>query len=551
MKIRTRLILEYSHYFSSEPPEDRLELIRHIPQKNLLFEIAGLNYRLKPYDVLKYDFSLETQREELRYFCPIDDNLYKTYSKIFNDHIIGEDYPLIFNRAANLFALEEILNSTGFHYDDEDFIMHRMEVWDGIFKYLLAINTEIVKIKKAGPEETSLESISASTIVLNELMIEDNPVYVIYRGIKLIDYLVKDPNYSELIKTYFYDYLNLEKDKYIYNIVGLLISNKKDNKNLEFIYSLAEPNAFFNCLSDRKIIISNPIKLLSIKKAPLFKDTDLRYIVLDLNFLANKIYGLLLNDFWFDFLKPQINEKGNEKYSIKDLKGAFGRFFEEYTSIILQESFKHLKYPAPLLFDDLKVNTSQGQIEVADLYIRQNKKILVGQVKSNSIYDNEKYSGNINSLYRNNREKFFEDFGVNQIFKSIKSILKYYYIFDPKLPISKKIEFFPIIVVNEKIFQTPLVSNLFYNRFHELLGNYDFGPHKINPLIILHVSDLEYLENSLKKKKISIWDLLKIHYSKIQSNLMPPFFLTTDRFKSKELSPRLQETIKNLIKING
>lgn len=545
---KLKLILEYKHFFDAEPPKNRLDLIKFIPKLRLLYEIAGLNYRLKPYNQLKYDLSFETQANELSYFCPIDQDLYTHYVKIASGFIKGkDDYPLIFNRAANLFALEEILDNSDFP-EDENFNMSRVEVWDGIFRYLLAVNTEVAKVKKVAQGKVTIENISASSISLNELMIEDNPLYIAFKGIKLIEYLSNHPIYGVELERYFRETLKITKGNFIYNLLSLSFANGQENSFTEFSYNTPEPDKFLDYLSNNRIKNSNPINLLSIKKTPFYKDSDTRYIVLDINFLANKCYNFFINDFWFDYLKPQKDEKGKDKFSYKHYRGAFGLFFEDYIKDILENSFPHLLHPKPLFFDDLKISSREGQIEVADIYVRQNKKILVGQVKSSSIYDNEKYSGEINSLYRNNREQFFKDFGVNQTFESIKTILKYSDLFDSKLEIKKSLEFYPIIVVNEKVFQTPLLPNLLYSRFKELIEKDNFSPHKIHPLVVMHVSDLEYLETALLKKEVQIWDLLKSHYKMIDKTLIPPFILTSDRFiKPSAVSERLKAAMVDVI----
>jgi hypothetical protein len=545
---KLKLVLEYKHFFDSNPPENRLDLIKHIPKLQLLYEIAGLNYRLKPYNQLKYDFSLETQVNELEYFCPIDKDLHEEYVQIASRYTKSKDeYPLIFNRAANLFALEEILNNDGF-LQEEKFDMKKVEIWDGIFRYLLAVNTEVVKVKQLPPENTTIENVSASAIVLNELMIEDNPIYIPYKGICLIEYLSKHPVYGNELNRYFKETLKIEKDKFIYNLLSLSMANSQKKSFTEFVYNTNEPDEFLDFLSNNQFKNKDYIKLLTIKKTPFYKEKDTRYIVLDINFLINKSYNFFINDFWFDYLKPQKDDKGVEKFSFKHYRAAFGLFFEEYVGKIVENSFSHLKHPKPLLFDDLKIKIPAGQIEVADIYVRQNKKILIGQVKSSSIYDNEKYSGEINALYRNDREQFFKDFGVNQTYDSIKTILENSASFDAKLEVNKKLEFYPIIVVNDKVFQTPLIPNLLYRRFKELLEDDDYKPHKIYPLVVAQISDLEYLENTLAKRKKTIWDILKSHYKIIDKSLMPPLIQTTDRFINPGIvADRLMVKMKEII----
>ena len=215
---------------------------------------------------------------------------------------------------------------------------------------------------------------------------------------------------------------------------------------------------------------------------------------------------------------------------------------------MVQRSFSYLKYPNPLIFGDLDIKGPNGKIEIADIYIRQNKKILVGQVKSGSIYDKEKYSGEIDSLYKSDREKFFKDFGVDQTLESIRNILKYSSLFDSLLQPQKTIEFYPIIIVNDKVFQTPLIPDLLHKRFQELMATESFIPHIIHPLVVTHVADWEYMENALSTRRKDIWDTLKNHYRKIDDTLMPPFINTSDRFIGPgAIVDRVSDKIKSTI----
>lgn len=543
-----KLILEYKNFFNTEPPKNRIDLIKHIPKKQLLYEIAGLNYRLKPYKSLKIDTSLETQKKELRYFFLIDEKLYEKYVRIASSYSRNtKNYPLIFTRATNLFALEEILNNDDFN-EEESFDMKKSEVWDGIFRYLLAVNTEILKVSKEAKENTSLENICASTLSVNELMIEDNPFLTIYKGLKLINYLSNDKTYGKEVRDYFDKTLKIEKGKFLFNLMALSMSKKHDNPDIEFFYFMEQPDSFLNYLSKNKISNNNYITLLTLKKTPFYKENEQKYVLLDINFLINKSYNFFINDFWFDYLKPIKNENGKEKYNYQHYRGVFGDFFEKYVEEVIRSSFSHLKYPPPLLFNDLKVMTKEGHVELADLYIRQNKKILVGQVKSNSIYDKEKYSGEINALYRNDRDRFFEDFGVNQVFQSIKNILKHSEHFDSKLDVNKRLTFFPLIIVNENLFKTPLLSGLLTNRFEEL-KNEEQLPHKINPLIVMHISDLELLEHTLVSKKKQIWDILKSHYKLKTKTIQSPFAHTADRYlEPGAFTDRVMSPLSTIIK---
>lgn len=542
------LVLEYKHFFTSEQPENRLDLIHEIPRINLLMEIALLNYELKPSTQLKYDVSIESQVREIGHFCPIDLDLRQQYLSVFNSFVKRGLNPLIFNRAANLFAFEEIVNSDLFIEEDKDFNMSKVEVWDSIFRYLLLVNMEVVKVTKRSGENLTLEEISASAIVLNELLIEENPINTAYRGIKLFEYLEKDTFYGSELKRYFAEELNIEKDRFVYNILSLCFANNQENKSLNFYFKHEKNDSFLDLLSDSSFNNKQTELLLRLKKFPMYKVSEDAHVLMDVTFLFNKLYYSFLNDFWFDYLKPQKNDSGAEKFNYAHYRGVFGSFFESLVGEIIQRSFYHLMYPKPMLFGDLVVKGSNGKIEIADIYVRQNKKVLVGQVKSSSIYDKEKYSGDIDTLYKKNREKFFKDFGVDQTFESIKNILKYSNLFDPRLQPKRSIEFYPIVIVNDKVFQTPLLPNLLHKRFQELLAAENFIPHIIHPLVVTNIADWEYLENALATKKTTIWDTLKNHYQKIDKTIMPPFIYTSDMFIGQgAIVDRVSDKIKSII----
>src|SRR5258706_14305436 len=109
---KPQLILGFKEYFKVPPTADRLSLVAGICKRNLIAELAGLNYRLKPKTSKYHDTSLENQIKELRYFCGIDDSLYQQYSKIADSYTVDKnDYPLIFIRQTCIYALVEIIQS--------------------------------------------------------------------------------------------------------------------------------------------------------------------------------------------------------------------------------------------------------------------------------------------------------------------------------------------------------------------------------------------------------------------------------------------------------
>lgn len=535
---KPQLILGYKEFFKTSPPVDRLSIVAGICKRNIITELAGLNYRLKPKTSKYHDTSLGKQIDELRYFCGIDDNLFKQYAKIADSYTPNKkDYPLIFTRQTCIYGLEEILQSN--LPVIEDFKMSRVEVWNSIFKYILAVNTSVTEIQESGNNDLiNFETLNPKMLPLNELSLNSDPIYIPFRGYKLLEYLHNQNEVEEHVKGYFEKTYSFPFDYFVYEIMGMYLANKHDNSDFDFYYNVGNGSTrFFDILST--IYNSADIsKLLSIRKFPFYKSTEKSYILTDNILLLEKLYNQFINDFWFDYLKQIKNEDGTKLFDIKKYKSIIGYFFETYIREIIDYSFTKAKYYSILQFEELKTNFQGNLIEIADLYIRYNSKILISQVKSTTLYDNEKYAGNIDEFYKNDRNKFFASFGVDQLVNSIKILNEAMPALDNKFPKNKILKIFPTIIFNEKALQTPLMGKIFQDRFTELLKDFKSNKIYIYPLSLIHVSDLESLQDYLFDNYNQIWDLLKFHCR--EPKFMPPFFNSINR---KDIRPNYKRTM--------
>ena len=417
---RPILILDYQVYFGIEPPSNRLSLLKGYSKEHILYEIAALNYRLKPKEKIEIDKSLDTQVNELKYFTK-NETLFKEYSVVADKFTYSEkNYPIIFNRQACLFALEEIIHSDEMQ-TDEKFVMS-LEVWDSILKYLLAVNYAITQIKSEKDDSViNFETLNPKLLFLNELTIETDQILIPYRGYKLFEFLMKNPDLSSEIESYFKENYGFDSLQFIFQIIALYMANVGAKKEFEFLFIVeAGHQEIFEKLS--KIIPNKNLethKLLNVRKYPFIKAGDSRYLIADNSFLVEKVYYQFINDFWFDKIKNIKDSEGKSKFSIKHYRGVFGNFFENYIADIIKNSFKNYHYSKLLMFEELKININKKEIEICDIYLRHNKKILLIQVKSGTIYDNEKFGGNTETLYKKDRVNFFKNFGVNQLLESI------------------------------------------------------------------------------------------------------------------------------------
>ncbi len=519
---RAQLIVDYKSWFGIEPPINKISLINFISREHLLYELTALNYRLKPKDKIVIDSSLETQLKELKYFT-MTKELHSQYLFNFRKHTrSSKDYPIIFHRQGCLYGIEEIINSLEMQ-NTENFNMARIEVWDAILKYLLAVNYEITYLKEEKDDNNvDFESLNPKMIPLNELTVETDQIFTPFRGYNLIKYYYDHPDFHEEVVKYFQEKYGMEYDYFILEILKMYVTPRNDIPEHEFCYTLeGNDDGLFEPLS-RMHLNNETYKLLSIRKSPFIKAANRKYLVTDITFLIEKTYSQFLNDFWFDWLKEITNDDGTSKFTFKLYRGVFGYFFESYLAQILKNSFENYKYSKLLLFDNLKIKRTIGEIEIADIYFRYGNKIILGQVKAGSIYDEEKYGGNVKLLYKNDRNKFFEKFGINQLIASLTRMDNYIQEIDPNFPKGHSYNVFPCIIVNDKAFQTPLMPDTFNTRFQELLKDFNIKKVKVFPLTLIHISDLERIEDFLNKNPSKIWDFLKYNYR--DRLFIPPFY---------------------------
>jgi hypothetical protein len=254
--------------------------------------------------------------------------------------------------------------------------------------------------------------------------------------------------------------------------------------------------------------------------------------------LIAKMYHNLLNDIWFDKLKPvkiaELNEVSISKSELNDkltayyqeYKSDFGKkFFEPYIARIFKRMFEKLnKYSKIFSLDELIIKTKSGHIEITDLYLRSSNRIILGEIKSGIIYDKEKNSGNLMDLYRHNRHQFFDNFGINQLVESIRTLRSNIRKVDVSFNDRNRYNIYPCLIVNDTALQTPLMANVFNQRFAELMRGVSVERFNVKPLAVIHVSDMERLEDFICDSPSEFWNLLDKNSS--DRKFIPPFYTT-------------------------
>ncbi len=417
--------------------------------------------------------------------------------------------------------------------------MSQIEVWDSLLKYILAVNNKLTQIKESKDGEiVNFETLSPKLLPLNELSLDTDPIYTPYRGYRLLSYLSVLNETAQYLNDYFSNIYGISFDNFVYEAMGICFANQHKDPKLGFYYTVDEKSkSLFETLSQR-FSSKESEKLLSIRKHPFYKSRNNGYVLTDNILLLEKTYNQFINDFWFDCIKDKVTQGGKQVIDIKKYKSIIGYFFESYVAETIKYSFESAKYYVIKMFSELKVPYKKNEIEIADLYIRMNNKIILGQVKVTSIYDKEKYGGDIDVFYKNDRNKFFDSFGLDQLVGSVLKLEETITQIDPKFPVKKGYKIFPIIVVNEKALQTLFMAKLFQDRFQELLSSNGVVKAHVYPVSLIHISDLENIQDFLHNNQNEIWALLKYHCR--FPKFMPPFFNTINR---RDIRPNYKRTM--------
>ena len=540
------VLIGYKDLFELKTKTQRIDLLKGVCKTHIIAELAGLNYRIKGYKNKILDTNFETQQDELFYFCGKNEIIYKKYAHILDLKIKGRK-SFIFSRQTCLFALEEI-SQLDLLIIPEFKMSDKISHWESILLYILQVNDEVTKIDESLPNQPiNFETLNPKLLPISELMIINDPFYIVYRGWNLLIYLTVNIETRSIVKNYFEETYNTTYERFLYEILRMWMANNQEKDELKFYYILPENEKFkhlFDKLSD-KFINSETYKLLNIRKNPFFKSEENTYVLTDLSNLLDKVYYQFINDFYFDKLRLMDNSLG-KKFTMQDYKAIIGKFFEEYVNDKITYSFMFSNGFIIKTFNQLLVKKKGNlEIEIGDLYLRHENKVIFGEVKSSSIYDEEKYGGNIDKLYKNNRNLFFKTFGVNQLAANIKALEENIEIVDIDFKNRKKIRLWPVIIFNEKAFQTPFMSQIFNERFKELMIDYNNKRIHVYPLVLLHISDLENMEVSLNKNPDLIWELLSKNFTN-ESKFIPPFYFTLNGFDIRADYKRFRDKVEVL-----
>lgn len=413
------------------------------------------------------------------------------------------------------------------------------DVWLNILQYYLAVNSITSKYKSENETDFSdFKKLTAGHAFLGAINVANAPLLTFERFPKIIEYLRGKEPLNKYFASHFRPY-GFDPEEYLYYIVELYLNlHKKDiPTQLACFYNIP--------LNDKKRISiltqlsswgnhtdpKHDFDLINLKKYPFYKESETRYILLDFDFLIEKVYHFFINDYYFDYIKP------NENIGYDYYASEIGYFFETYVSSILKKSL-HRKEIIIKTLDELKSNIKGSEIELADFYIREDNRIILGQIKASAL-NNEQNEGTAEKLFSKNKN-FLKDFGLNQTFDSLDYFNEFPKEFDETITKeAQKYEIYPVIVLNDLLASSVMLPILFQSELVRFLDNREYENFVVKPITIIHIQDIERVSSFIENKEIDIWTLLK---NNINGSLFPkPFFVTLDRLKINEIKLKAED----------
>jgi hypothetical protein len=503
-----KLLMRYQDVFDDEP-SDRLSYISSFSKVDLLLILATINASPKWNRVL-HSLSEEDELSLVHFICGQDNidfakRLVDVYLKIRYTKGVS---PGLLLRPAIIFSINEILSTPELNTTSTSII----DIVE-FFKYYLLVLTHLSEFNEdsVNRADVRFQDIFPITASINETLFPFTGFFELIRGVELAAYIEKNDRYSQHFLQFMADN-GFSGTGYFDFLVRIWL---KIQRSGELIPPKFKPESsvelrLYKSLSKRTSLDAHPLDHVQLKQSAFFDCEDDSFILLDIPFLIDRCYFILINKFWFECLKPL-------KFDHREYFGFIGLFFEQYVSKILQTAMSHLKHPKPKFLDDLLISSPDGDIELSDLYVRDKKKILIGDIKSSQLTPDSKYAeDNIDTI----RSKI-RDLGVLKVAEQVCRFIDAPMSFDEKIKVGSNYKIYPVIILQDRFYHNLHGHDLFQEVFRcELskLKDFDsngsirqsihFDRYIIKPITILHITDLEFLAPWLSAKKSDIFSII-------------------------------------------
>ena len=509
--INTLLRLEFEHVFPDENEKNVLDYLKQISSFTLLNIIGFSNTNPQP------NFDNFASNMEVR------NDIIERVIKYSRENDIREK-PMLVSREASL-RLAEIILSNRKELIEENKNDDRDADEINLLKAFLVINKEVNSKQNLTASEDNFEKLVdmsiAMTFSTSDLGIFENNdlefgklIYAtIIRFELIIEFLQSKEEYSYLEKDlylYFSQTSSGDVSKQMKYLFGKLLELKVKN-GFKFQVDDKDSLSFLNSLASNEIIEDDDFT--NLRNYPIYKINDNTFSIIDYFFVVDKFYKSVKF-----ILKNSFHKHNNLP--------ARDRTFFEFFNTKFSEDFL-MKRVLDKIFDRkyfVKKTDLENQENEPDYYVRHNKKVFLFENKDVLIAKNIKSSGDIERINGVIKSKFFEvnnrPIGVGQLITSIVQIVENNFIFDEYVNNQKNITIYPILLINDRIFEILGINyrlNQWYlEKVKKKLGD-KYNSNFIKPLTIIDIDTLIFWTPHLTKKDSNFKIIIDDHLSKMNT----------------------------------
>lgn len=503
--------LQFEDVFPDEKKEDVVYYIKKVSKETLLRTIGFCN--TNPTTNFDNFFTNPT----------LEDNIFEKVIRYSKKNNIKEK-PILISKYASLKLAEHILAQ-------KDLLEKPISIDEdelNLFKAFLVINTELNNNQKFDNlNSDNFEKLVDLTLTFkfpeSDLALFSNDdleflklIYTtIYKVDELLKFLNSNDDFVEL-KVEFLKSFNTDSEeefiKHMKFLFGKLLESKI-TKNYTFEVDDDSALNFLKSMSSENIKIDEDFTVL--KNNPIYFLEDNLFSIVNYFFAVDKFYRST---------KFKLKEIYESKESLKKKYGNFFGFFnknfsEDFLMKNLLDDIFHKKYFVK------KPDTEKELDGEPDYYIRYDKNIFLFENKDVLVSKSLKSSGNIDDINRLLESKFVKDgkksVGIGQIINSIQEIQDKKFRYDEGVNSDKKFTIYPILLIQDRIFQSPGVNyrlnNWYKAMVKEKLEN-SYDKNYIKGLTVIDIDTLIFWAPYLKQKDRHFKEILIDHLKRMETH---------------------------------
>ncbi|WP_130734664.1 hypothetical protein [Flavobacterium sp. J27] len=451
-------------------------------------------------------------------------NATETISNWFNDLTLKtqliqktKDNTSILNIFSSLNLLTYIIEKTD---SNPEKIISPNDFEIRLFKAYLLLNSEQDKIEEAGqrnlPIDGSEEKLSASllTLMYHDYDLQNYSLQEIFlvqliKSIDFFQFIEKNNKLKNHLSLFLTNYNCKTWNEWITNLLNLIIPILSHNNETYSEFKL-DRDEEFNINTTFLSLFTIPVEyneypdFINLRSNPILKINDETFIIVNKLFLVERIFKSLIFEF-----SLKINKQVKEEYQLKDFRGTYCDYFSEQTLLYnaLSNCFPKNNKWIKIKGEDFKKNKYSSE---PDYYVRFKNKLLIFESKDVILKGNEKHSRDFSILSKSLKEKFLKieknnivsNKAILQIIENIKRFFDKYY---NKIDTSYNkdfLNFYPILVVYDRQFDTPELNRLiniwFKNELDKVFNKNEQS--KINDLAIINIDTLILYQEHFKKR---------------------------------------------------